>query len=718
MKKITKTISLTLILIMLVSSIATVSAAATPYTTYTYDISGNALQSPAAYVPDRVINGYSMNMETALSSPSDIFVAPDGKIYIADTGNSRVVVCNSECIFQFELKSFVNEHGVPDTLSKCEGVFVNKEFIYVCDTINARIVVFTLEGKFDHIIYAPEADIMGTDTLFRPVAIAVDTSGRMYIVSKTTYSGIFAINADGTFQGFVGVQVTSVPLAVRIRRMLFPNTVSITYNSVEFNNIAIDDEDFIWVTTFGTTASGSKEDDLTLENAIRTGNKTYATVKRLNAAGQDIMIRNGFFMPVGEINFASSSATSSKAAVKGPSKIVDVALGPNGMWSIIDKDRSKIYTYDNRGQLLFAFGDIGSQLGNLKTPTAITYCGTDIYVLDSTLNSITVYKRTEYGDIICSALGYNNNRDYDNALLSWKEILQRNNNFDSAYVGIGQNLYIQQQYKESLTYFKAATDVTDYSASFKELRKVWMEKYVLLIIVIAAALIFGLSKFFKFVRKKNLAGATKVGKRTFWEEVLFGFHLIMHPFDGFWDLKHEKRGSVRGAMFHVLLAVIAVLYKSVGTAYIFSPYSYANVFYQSMTVIMPLLLWCIANWCITTLFDGEGGFKDIFISTSYSLLPMSIILILTTIYSNMATLDEKAVITLLNTFSFIWMGVLIFFGTMTTHGYSMGKNILATLGTILGMVFIMFIAMLFFNLIRRMVSFVTDIVTEVSYRLK
>ena len=90
----------------------------------------------------------------------------------------------------------------------------------------------------------------------------------------------------------------------------------------------------------------------------------------------------------------------------------------------------------------------------------------------------------------------------------------------------------------------------------------------------------------------------------------------------------------------------------------------------------------------------------------------------TTLLSNIAVEGEASIITLVNTLGFIWVGLLIFFGTMMTHGYSMGKNILATFGTILGMVFIMFIAMLFFNLLRRMVSFITDIIIELSYRMQ
>ena len=723
MKKFTKIISLAFVMLLLVSSVISVSAASTPYKTYTYTMDGIVTYSPAAYVPDREIDYYAMNMDTPIGDATDLFVAPDGKLYIADKGNSRIVVLDKNAQYITELKEFVNEQGVPDKLYECEGVFVNDKNIYICDTKNARIVVFDLEYNFDHIINAPELDVMGQNEKFSPVAMAVDSSGRMYIASTQTYSGIFAINADGTFQGFVGVQKASVPLATRIRRMLFPNTSVDTYSSFAYNNVSIDSEDFIWATTFGDVRT--EETTLALESKLLGGDADSATVKRLNAAGQDIMIRNGFFMPIGEVNFVTSDTkVSSQSPVRGHSKLVDVALGPNGTWSTIDRDRSRIITYDSRGQLLYAFGDSGSQLGNLKSPTAIVYVGSDIYVLGQSIiagrgSVITVFQRTEYGDLIDSAIQYNNERQYDLALEKWKEILQRNNNFDSAYVGIGENLFLKGEYEEAMRYFKAATDTTDYSECFRMLRKAWVEKYFLVVLVVIGVLIFLLVKAFSAIKKKNNAGTTKTGKRTFWEEVLFAFHLIMHPFDGFWDLKHEKRGSVRGAIFYVALASLTVVYSSVGMAYIFNPYSaYAgngfNFFYSIATVIVPLALWCVANWCITTLFDGEGTLKDIFISTSYSLLPMTLTLIPATLLSNIAVEGEGAMIKLVSTLGFIWMGLLIFFGTMTTHGYSMGKNILATLGTILGMLFIMFLIMLFFNLIRGMVGFVTGLIEEIA----
>lgn len=686
------------------------SAAAAPYETYTYSIEGEILTSPHAYTPSAAITSYEMNMQTPLNGAKDIFVDENNKIYISDSGNNRVVVCDPDFMYEFEISSFINENGVQDSLSDPRGLFVNSDTIYVCDWQNSRIVLFDLEGNFKSIVEAPTADVMGTDTVFRPQAVAVNSSGTMYIVSSTTYSGIIALNPDGSFQSFLGAQKTTVSLAVRIRRMIFPNVVTESYISTPYQNLTLDDEGLVWATII----FDDEEAEL-LASAIQSNAKTstYAPVKRLNAKGDDVMVRNGFAMPAGERVF-DTMGTYAKAL--GPSELVDIAMGPNGMWSVLDSKRSKIYTYDNEGNLLFAFGDQGKQLGNLSTPTAITYCGSDIYVLDSTLNSITIFKRTDYGDVINQALYHNSIREYSAAYEDWQDILRRNINFDAAYVGIGKNLYRQGQYEEAMEYYKKAWEQTNYSVAFKSYRKEVVEKYILLIIVVVVAVIILLAKFFKYVGKKNKAGEVKTGKRTLWEEFLFGFHVILHPFDGFWDLKHEKRGSVRGAFCILAFTIVAVMYNMVGSAYLFGGGQQINFLSPIMIVLAPLLLWCVANWCLTTLFDGEGSFKDIFIATSYALLPLPLIYIPTTILTNFLSLSEAEFVTLFVAIAYIWTGALIFFGSMTTHGYSMGRNIAITLFTIVGMIFILFIILLFTILIQRMVSFVSEIITEISYR--
>ena len=68
-------------------------------------------------------------------------------------------------------------------------------------------------------------------------------------------------------------------------------------------------------------------------------------------------------------------------------------------------------------------------------------------------------------------------------------MLKRNSNFDAAYVGIGQAMYLNGEYEESLEYFESAYDTENWSKSFQEIRRIWMSDYFLLLIVIIVAII-------------------------------------------------------------------------------------------------------------------------------------------------------------------------------------------------------------------------------------
>ena len=716
MKKLSKVFALLLSFVLLAGMLCQVSAASAPYETYTYSITGEVLTSPPAYVPATDIIDTN---DLGITSPKDIFVDEKGggNIYISDQMENKVgqvVVCDPTFKILYTISGFINEHGNPDKLQTPSGLFVYKNLLYVCDTDNARIVVFDIqaekeEDRFQFIIEAPNADIMGTDTVFRPVAVGVNDSGTTYIVSDQTFSGVIALNPDGSFQAFLGAQKTAVSLAVRIRRMIFPTVTTESYISTPYQNLTMDDEGQIWATIiFGTT----EEKSLTAAIQSLSTDATYAPIKRLNAKGDDIMVRNGFAMPAGEINFSDIKGMTQET---GPSKLVDIAMGPNGMWSVVDSKRGKIYTYDMEGNLLFAFGDKGQQQGHLSNPVAITYCGSDIYVLDN--DSIVIYERTDYGDIIDQALMHNADRKYSEAFKDWQDILRRNQNFDAAYVGIGKNLYRQGQYEEAMSYYESAHETKNYSVAFQAWRKQSTEKSIGWIALITVVVVVALSKAFGYIGRKNKEGIVKVGKRTLWEEFLYGFYVILHPFDGFWDLKHEKRGSVRGGLCILAITVLAVVYNTIGSAYLFGGGAKkVNIVGPMMTVLVLVGLWCLANWCLTTLFDGEGSLKDIFIATTYALVPIPIIMIPATIATHFCSLAEAEFITLALGIAYVWTGMLIIFGSMTTHGYSMGRNIAISFFTIIGMVFITFMAVLFWNLITRMIAFVTDIVTEISYR--
>ena len=130
-----------------------------------------------------------------------------------------------------------------------------------------------------------------------------------------------------------------------------------------------------------------------------------------------------------------------------------------------------------------------------------------------------------------------------------------------------------------------------------------------------------------------------------------------------------------------------------------------------------VILWSVSNWCLTTLFDGEGSFKDIYIATCYSLSPLPIFVIISTILTNVMDKTGASMVSLLITFGFIWAILLLFFGTLVTHDYSLGKNFITILGTILAMAVIMFVIILFSSLVIKMVTFVIAIVKEIGNRM-
>lgn len=719
MKKFSKILCVLLALLTAVGCFAMVASAGSAYQTYTYDVKGKPLYSPDAYTAIKTVGSKEMGLETEIENPSDMVTDEAKNVYIADTGNNRIVVLDQYYKVKFTISTFSNDQGVPDSLSAPQGVFVSEpnekygKLIWVCDTGSNRIVVFNEDGEFQRIVEEPESTLFDEESVYKPVAMAVDAYNRLYVVSSTTYQGIIVMTDEGEFTGFIGAQAVSITAWEMIWRRFQTKEQREAQEkkvSTEFNNITINKNmNLVYVTT-STIEEGS------VAGAIRGGDKTgtNSPVKLLNANGTEIMRRNGFWMPAGEIDFSERSTDD----ITGVSTIIDAAVGPEDTWSIIDEKRNRIYTYDFNGNLLFAFGDNGIMLGNLGSIKAIAYQDTNMLILDKTNDNITVFQRTEYGDILLSAIAAESTQDFDLAINLWTEVLKRNSNFDSAYVGIGQAMYRNKDYANSLSYFESAYDTTNWSNSYKEIRKEWMSNYFLVLIAIILALIIGVLFFFKWMNKINSKVAVSGKKRTFGQQIAYGFHVILHPFDGFWDLKHEKRGSVAGAIFFIGLTIATFYYQAIGQGYLMDPNpKLASIWEQVLGVLVPLFLFVIANWCLTTLFEGEGSFKDIFIACGYSLLPIPLLIIPTTVYSNFCITTEVEIIGFISTAAFLWLGLLVFFGTMVTHDYSMGKNVITVLGTVVGMVFIMFLAVLFTTLVGKIVGLVTNLVTEIQYRL-
>jgi sugar lactone lactonase YvrE len=158
------------------------------YSTYTYSYDSMYLDSPDAYTATDFVSSLTIGLDVSLMDPKDLFVDENNQVFISDSGNNRVIVLDSYYNLRYIISTFVNEEGIPDSLTGPQGLFVKDGILFVCDTQANRIVKFDVEndGAFVGIVQEPKDSSFEEGSLYRPVAVAVDDFGRMFVVSSST----------------------------------------------------------------------------------------------------------------------------------------------------------------------------------------------------------------------------------------------------------------------------------------------------------------------------------------------------------------------------------------------------------------------------------------------------------------------------------------------------------------------------------------------------
>ena len=203
------------------------------------------------------------------------------------------------------------------------------------------------------------------------------------------------------------------------------------------------------------------------------------------------------------------------------------------------------------------------------------------------------------------------------------------------------------------------------------------------------------------------------------ESLKYALYIMTHPFDGFWDLTHEKRGSMAAANTLLILTFLTNLWAMRFTNFMFNNVRWerVNIWSQVAGILAPLLLYVVANWCLITLFDGKGRMKDVYMGMCYSLTPYILITNPVTIISNFVTVEEFAFLNYFDTLALGWAFILILISVMQIHDYSLGKAIIAILFSAVGMMIIVFLVMLFFSLVSDAIAFFISIGKEIMLRV-
>lgn len=483
------------LIVMIMITYSGVSAFAIPYPAYSYEKQTvRALKAPAALVPETIISTEVYGIGR-MTDPADVFSDAKGRVYLLDSGNGRVICLDpslEKLLFVVTGSDINNSPGF--TFKGAQGLFVNETHIYIADTNRGRILKHPIPGvesgsNTGSVIIRPSKMLFDVNkTPFNPTKIVVDRMGRMFVVANGVFEGLLEMSAEGEFLSYVGANKVSVSVIDYFRRMFSTRKqweAMAKLVPVEFSNVFLDSDDFIYTTAKGQTGE--------------------AGIRRLNLNGANILRARpdqffgdfyGYTVPVNRI--------------KEPF-FTDVVAGPDETFAGLDKTSGRVFVYDSDCNMIFQFGGLGLEKGTFVSPNSIVWLPDNrIGVLDIRNADFTVFRTTEYGDLILSAVDHEFNGEYEEAAEAYKQILVMNANSELPYIGFGKQLYRQGKYKESMPYFKLGNDRIYYSKAYENHRKDILGILIpaVILVIIAVALIFGLLSLVRSIRraKTRIAG--------------------------------------------------------------------------------------------------------------------------------------------------------------------------------------------------------------------
>ena len=206
--------------------------------------------------------------------------------------------------------------------------------------------------------------------------------------------------------------------------------------------------------------------------------------------------------------------------------------------------------------------------------------------------------------------------------------------------------------------------------------------------------------------------------RKFGEWLKLPLYIMVHPADGFYAMKYERKGKLPVALVNMALLWLSYTVQKQYTGFALnnSDPAFINSLADLLVIGAILLLFCTANWSVTTLTDGEGSFRDIAMAVGYSLTPIILIFIPATVISRALVENERAFFDLLNGAALLWSAALLFMGIYTVHNYTAGKTALTFLFTCLAMLVIAFLAGLIFSLLQQAYIFIESVYREIVFR--
>jgi tetratricopeptide (TPR) repeat protein len=399
--------------------------------------------------------------------PQGLFVR-DNRVYICDSGNNRIVLLayeNGEHRLVSTVDSVVID-GEKSPFKYPRDIFETRDgILYIADTNNHRILKLDRNWNYISSILKPNDESIDESAEFLPLKLVVDFANRLFVQAQNINKGLLEFDSRGEFAGYMGANKVKVNIVDYIWKVLATQAQKERmelFVPTEYSNLCLDKDGFIYV----SNSKGQTD-----------------PVRRLNAMGQDILIRNGYEDPVGDLAYGNAGGVS------GPSRFVDVTAMDNDSYACFDRMRGRIFMYDFQGNLLYAFGGLGNREGCFLQPIALDRMGNSLYALDSRAAARTRVDMTLDGEKISRALDEYQAGRYESSATVWEEVLKMNGNYDLAYIGIGRAALRQGEYQKAMKYYKLKHYREGYGKAFQLYRKQFMEENLWKMLLILAVIL-------------------------------------------------------------------------------------------------------------------------------------------------------------------------------------------------------------------------------------
>jgi len=670
-------LSLAVLAVTFVSCVMPVSADS-PYKTYTFDGYGYTIQTQTAYSPYETLTKFD---EESLSGPSDLHVTDDGEIYVADTGNARIIVGDIE-------GNLIKTIGEGELVTP-KGVFVTKDkHVYVADRDAQAIFEFDADGTLLNKYGKPDNPLYGETLDFLPLKIVVNDAGIMFVVCESNTNGIVEISPieGGTFLGYFGTNLASSNPLIIIRRMLATDAqrAKMVSNIPSTpDNLCIDEQGLIYTVTRG---------------------EEYDTLKRLNIAGKNVIEPDTY----DDIPAA-------------------VAAGNHDNVFMASQE-GYIYEFNSEGESLYIFGgaEDGSQRVGLCTlVSAIDVDAQDrLYILDADKCQIQIFEPTEFTDLLHQALNLYYTGRYTESKEPLEEVLKMNSMFDYANKAMGRAYFQEENYEVAREYAKLAKDYDGYSDASWEIRNLWLKNWIVPIIWVVVIFMV-LKKLVSYLDKKKQilkplrTAKEKLGSIRLIDELKYAWYFMKHPIDGCYGIAREGRASFRAANILVVIFTIEYMINKYLCGFLQKTIREGRyeIFTDIGMVVIVLIALTACNYLVCTINDGEGTVKKIYCSFTYCLTPYITFIPVVFVLSHVLTYNEQFLITFMYCLIYAWTAVLFVLAVKEVNNYTAKetfKVLCLTAFTILIMALLIFII---YVLWAQVFEFIIAIGGEVVYRI-